>query len=101
MRSFQYRLSKCGGFLASLKLAPICKKHGLGYQLGSRSARRQSSRRRATLCFERQGHSLPRSSYDKHLVREALATKDITFGWGGWAHALPGPGSASRSIRRT
>jgi len=31
-------------------------------------------------------------SYDSHLVREALATRDITFGWGGWAPALAGPG---------
>jgi muconate cycloisomerase len=31
-------------------------------------------------------------SYDRHLVREALATRDVSFGWGGWAQALPGPG---------
>ena len=31
-------------------------------------------------------------SYDRHLVREALGTRDVTFGWGGWAPALPGPG---------
>jgi L-alanine-DL-glutamate epimerase-like enolase superfamily enzyme len=31
-------------------------------------------------------------SYDRHLGREALSTKDLTFGWGGWAKALPGPG---------
>jgi muconate cycloisomerase len=31
-------------------------------------------------------------SYDRHLVRESLATRDLTFGWGGWAPALPGPG---------
>jgi muconate cycloisomerase len=30
--------------------------------------------------------------YDRHLVREALGTRDITFGWGGKAPALPGPG---------
>ena len=31
-------------------------------------------------------------SYDRFLVREALATRDISFRWGGWAPALPGPG---------
>ncbi len=31
-------------------------------------------------------------SYDRYLVREALATSDLTFAWGGWARALPGPG---------
>ncbi len=25
-------------------------------------------------------------------MKEALGTRDITFGWGGWAPALPGPG---------
>jgi L-Ala-D/L-Glu epimerase len=31
-------------------------------------------------------------SYDGHLVHEALATTNMTFGWGGWAPALAGPG---------
>ena len=31
-------------------------------------------------------------SYDRHLVKEALGTRDLTFGWGGWAKALPGLG---------
>jgi muconate cycloisomerase len=31
-------------------------------------------------------------SYDGHLVREPLGTRDLTFGWGGWAPALQGPG---------
>src|SRR5262249_62213891 len=31
-------------------------------------------------------------SYDRHLVREALGTRDITFRWGGWAPALTGAG---------
>jgi muconate cycloisomerase len=35
-------------------------------------------------------------SYDRHLVRAALGTRDLTFGWGGWAPALPGPGLGIR-----
>jgi hypothetical protein len=35
-------------------------------------------------------------SYDRHLVREALGVKDITFGWGGWAPVLNGIGLAIR-----
>jgi muconate cycloisomerase len=31
-------------------------------------------------------------SYDRYLVREALATRDFTFQRGGKAPALPGPG---------
>ena len=31
-------------------------------------------------------------SYDRHLVREPLSKTDITFGRGGWARRLIGPG---------
>ena len=31
---FNLRLSKCGGFIPSLRLAQFAAKHGLGYQLG-------------------------------------------------------------------
>ena len=31
-------------------------------------------------------------SYDRHLVRENLSNRDITFGWGGRAPALESPG---------
>jgi muconate cycloisomerase len=90
---FNIRLSKCGGFLASLKLAQFAKKHGLGYQLGcqvgetailSAAGRHFAASVKDIRCVE--------GSYDKHLVCEALGTKDITFGWGGWAPALQGPG---------
>ncbi len=90
---FNIRLSKCGGFIASLKLAQFAKQHGLGYQLGCQVGE--------TAILSAAGRHFASSvkdiryvegSYDKHLVREALATEDITFGWGGWAPALMGPG---------
>src|SRR5262249_43902559 len=31
---FNLRLSKCGGFIPSLRLAQFARRHGLGYQLG-------------------------------------------------------------------
>ena len=31
-------------------------------------------------------------SYDKHLVKENLSKRDITFGWGGVAPAITGHG---------
>src|SRR5207248_4138084 len=31
---FNVRLSKCGGFIPSLRLAQLARQHGLGYQLG-------------------------------------------------------------------
>lgn len=90
---FNIRLSKCGGFIPSLRLAQFARRHGLGYQLGcqvgetallSAAGRHFASSVRDIRYVE--------GSYDRHLVKEALGTTDITFGWGGWAPALAGPG---------
>jgi muconate cycloisomerase len=90
---FNLRLSKCGGFISSLRLAQFARRHGLGYQLGCQvgetallsAAGRHFAASVADLRYVE-------GSYDRHLVREALGTKDITFRWGGWAPALTGPG---------
>ena len=90
---FNLRLSKCGGFLPTLRLAEFAAKHGLGCQLGcqvgetailSAAGRHFASSVRGLECIE--------GSYDRHLVKEALGTRDVTFGWGGWAPAFAGPG---------
>lgn len=90
---FNLRLSKCGGFIPSLRLAQFARQHGLGYQLGCQIGE--------TALLSAAGRHFAASvgdlravegSYDRHLVREALGTKDLTFRWGGWAPALPGPG---------
>jgi muconate cycloisomerase len=90
---FNIRLSKCGGFIPSLRLVQFALKNGLGYQLGcqvgetailSAAGRHFATSVSAARCHE--------GSYDRFLVREALATRDISFRWGGWARALPGPG---------
>jgi L-alanine-DL-glutamate epimerase-like enolase superfamily enzyme len=90
---FNLRLSKCGGFIPSLRLAQFARQHGLGCQLGCQVGE--------TAVLSAAGRHFAASvgglrylegSYDRHLVREALGTKDLTFGWGGWAPALPGPG---------
>ncbi|MSU79941.1 MAG: dipeptide epimerase [Gemmataceae bacterium] len=90
---FNLRLSKCGGFIATLRLAQMAKQAGLGYQLGcqvgesailSAAGRHFASSVKDIRYLE--------GSYDSHLVRENLATSNITFGWGGWARALAGPG---------
>src|SRR5262249_37257332 len=90
---FNIRLSKCGGDLASLKLAQFAKQKGLGYQLGCPGGE-AAILSAAGRPFARsvKGLTYLQGSYDKHLVREALATSDMTFGWGGWAPALAGPG---------
>jgi L-Ala-D/L-Glu epimerase len=90
---FNIRLSKCGGFIPSLRLAQFARTHGLGYQLGCQVGE--------TAILSAAGRHFASSvadirylegSYDRHLVREALGTRDITFGWGGWAPALEAPG---------
>ncbi len=90
---FNLRLSKCGGFIPTLRLARFARAHGLGYQLGCQvgetallsAAGRHFASTVADLRYVE-------GSYDRHLVREALGTRDITFRWGGWAPALTGPG---------
>jgi muconate cycloisomerase len=90
---FNIRLSKCGGFIPSLRLAQFAKQQGLGCQLGCQvgetAVLSAAGRHFATSVT---GLRYLEGSYDRHLVRAALATEDLTFGWGGWAQALPGPG---------
>jgi L-alanine-DL-glutamate epimerase-like enolase superfamily enzyme len=90
---FNIRLSKCGGIIPSLRLAQFAKQQGLGCQLGCQvgeTAVLSAAGRHFAASVA--GLRYLEGSYDRHLVREALATKDLTFGWGGWAKALPGPG---------
>ena len=90
---FNIRLSKCGGFLNSLKLAAIAHEGRLGYQLGCQvgetgilsAAGRHFATSVANIRYLE-------GSYDRFLVRNRLTNEDITFGWGGYAPALTGPG---------
>ncbi|MFG0334718.1 MAG: dipeptide epimerase [Maioricimonas sp. JB049] len=90
---FNIRLSKCGGSLNSLELAALARKSGLGYQLGcmvgetgvlSAAGRHFASSVGGIRWVE--------GSFDRYLVREPLTDEDLTFGRGGWANALTGPG---------
>jgi muconate cycloisomerase len=91
---FNLRLSKCGGFIPSLRLAEFAYRNGLACQLGCHPGE--------TAILSAAGRHFATSvgklrylegSYDRHLVREALGTTDLTFGRGGRAPALAGPGS--------
>jgi L-alanine-DL-glutamate epimerase-like enolase superfamily enzyme len=90
---FNLRLSKCGGFIPSLRLAQLAKRHGLGYQLGCQVGE--------TAILSAAGRHFATSvkdirylegSFDRHLVWESLAAEDLTFGRGGWAPMLVGSG---------
>jgi muconate cycloisomerase len=90
---FNLRLSKCGGFIPSLRLAQFARQYGLGYQLGCQvgeSAILSAAGRHFASGVA--GIKYVEGSYDRHLVREALGMEDLTFGRGGWAPALIGPG---------
>jgi muconate cycloisomerase len=94
---FNLRLSKCGGFLPSLALARFGKRRGLGYQLGCQvgeTAILSAAGRHFAASVG--GIRFVEGSFDRHLVRESLGTADITFGRGGWAPALTGPGLGIR-----
>jgi len=90
---FNLRLSKCGGFIPSLRLAQLARRHGLycqlGCQVGETAVLSAAGRHFAASVGELR---YVEGSYDRHLVREALGTRDITFRWGGWASGLTGPG---------
>lgn len=90
---FNLRLSKCGGFVPSLRLAELAVRHGLGYQLGCQVGETAilSAAGRA-FAGSVTGIRYLEGSFDRHLLHDALATSDITFGRGGKAPVLTGPG---------
>ncbi len=90
---FNLRLSKCGGFIPTLRLAQYAKQHNIGYQLGCQvgesailsAAGRHFATSVAGICYVE-------GSYDRRLVFDWLTEEDITFGRGGYAPALVGCG---------
>ena len=90
---FNLRLSKCGGFIPTLRLATFAAKHDikcqLGCQVGESAMLTCAGRHFATSV---KGLVALEGSYDRHLMGETLAFYDHTFGRGGWAPALDGCG---------
>jgi L-alanine-DL-glutamate epimerase-like enolase superfamily enzyme len=90
---FNIRLSKCGGFLASLRLAALAHSAGLGYQLGCHPGETGilSAAGRHWACSVANIRYLE-GSYDRYLFKRLLTNEDHTFGYGGRASALTRPG---------
>jgi muconate cycloisomerase len=90
---FNLRLSKCGGYIPTLRLAQFARRNGiaiqLGCQVGESAILSAAGRHFATSVSQL---TAVEGSYDRHLVRETLADRDITFRRGGLAPALLGPG---------
>ena len=90
---FNVRLSKCGGILPTLRIIGLAQRSGLGLQLGCHpgetailsAAGRHVASRVA-------GLSWVEGSYDGHILKSNVTHEDITFGFGGWAPPLKGPG---------
>ncbi len=87
------RLSKCGGIFPSLRIIALAQRSGLGVQLGCHpgetsllsAAGRHVASRVAGLRYVE-------GSYDRHILGANLTRQDITFGYGGWARPIEGPG---------
>jgi L-Ala-D/L-Glu epimerase len=90
---FNIRLSKCGGFVPSLRIAAMARRAGLSYQLGCQVGETgilsAAGRHFATSVA---GIRYLEGSFDRFLVAERVTVDDLTFGRGGWAPALKGPG---------
>ncbi len=96
------RLSKCGGILPSLRIIGLAQRSGIGLQLGchpgetailSAAGRHVASRIDGLIWVE--------GSYDRHILRANVTPQDITFGYGGWASPLSGPGLGIQVDRRS
>lgn len=90
---FNIRISKCGGYLSSLRIAGIAHRAGLGYQLGCQVGETgilsAAGRHFATSVA---GIRYLEGSFDRYLVAEPLVTEDLTFRYRGRGPALTDPG---------
>ena len=90
---FNVRLSKCGGILPSLRIIALAQRAGLGVQLGCHPGETgllsAAGRHVAGLV---RGLRYVEGSYDRHVLAANLTVEDPTFGYGGWARPLSGPG---------
>lgn len=87
------RLSKCGGFRNSLKLIDYLRKEGLKFQigchLGESGILSAAGRALCLLCSDAAYYDC---SYDEFLLKENITLEDVSFGPGGRAGPLDGPG---------
>lgn len=87
------RLSKCGGFRNSLKIIDYLRDQGItfqiGCQLGESGLLSAAGRVLSLLCSDAVYYD---GSYDEFLLKENVTLEHVTFGPGGRAGALAGPG---------
>lgn len=87
------RLSKLGGLISSLKIVDRLRKERMpfqiGCQLGESGLLSAAGRVLALLCEDADYYD---GSYDAFLLQDNITTKDVSFGKGGEAGPLNGPG---------
>jgi len=90
---FNIRLSKCGGFMNSVRIAVMAKQAGLGFQMGSQVGETGIlSAAGRHFVTNIKGWLAAEGSFDNHLVKERLTKEDLTFWIDGTAKALRRPG---------
>lgn len=90
---FNVRLSKCGGILPSLRIVDLATRRGVGIQLGCHPGETGLlSAVGRHLATNLEDLRYLEGSYDRHVLRRNLVREDITFGYGGRAKPIPGPG---------
>ncbi len=90
---FNIRLSKNGGWLASIRMAGLARKHGVGYQLGCMVGETSilSAAGRSFLSVV-PGVDFAEGSYGGFLLKDDVVERPLRFGYGGRGSPLPGPG---------
>jgi muconate cycloisomerase len=98
---FNVRLSKCGGLIPSRRIIGLAQRYGLGLQLGchpGETAILSAAGRHVASRVE--GLSWVEGSYDRHILKANVTRDNVTFGYGGWAVPLDGPGLGIRIDER-
>jgi len=90
---FNIRISKLGGFVAAAKTAELARRAGLAYalgcQVGETAILSAAGRHFATTVG---GIRYVEGSYDRFLLAGNVTRKPVSFGWGGFARTISGPG---------
>jgi muconate cycloisomerase len=87
------RLSKCGGLRRSLRMIDYLRKNGVAFQigchLGESGLLSAAGRVLCLLCGDAVYYD---GCYDAWLLKENITGENVSFGWGGQAGPLGGPG---------
>jgi muconate cycloisomerase len=87
------RLSKCGGIARTLRIVALAHRAGLGLQFGCHPGETGLlSAAGRHVAANIRGFRFVEGSYDRHVLKRNLTRDDPTFGFGGWARPLDGPG---------